>query len=56
MVFTVVAYVLAQRLLGESTMKFSSTQEFIAAMQAQGVVTVADFLAAFPGKTLRECK
>lgn len=36
-------------------MKFSTVQEFIAAMQAQGVVTVADFAAMFPGKTLREC-
>ena len=37
-------------------MIYATVQEFIAAMQAQGVVTVADFVAAFPGKTLRECK
>ena len=37
-------------------MTFSSIREFIAAMQAQGVVTVADFMVAFPGKTLRESK
>lgn len=35
-------------------MTFSSIREFIAAMQAQGIVTVAEFMKAFPGKALRE--
>lgn len=37
-------------------MSYATIQEFIAAMQAQGVVTVSEFMAMFPGKTLRECK
>lgn len=37
-------------------MKFSTIQEFIEAMAAQGIHTVSEFIAAFPGKRVRECK